>query len=90
MQKETSAEAKLQAGPPMMWFFYACCRGSMRSLAVWLAQNFTFSQSINEFFYLLDSAHMLLRQHAYLLWPIYQSFHDFHLTSAPMLPRQHA
>ena len=30
------------------------------------------------------------RQHAYLFWPIYQSFHDFHLTSARMLPRQHA
>ena len=33
---------------------------------------------------------MLPRQHAYLFWPIYQSFHDFHLTSARMLPRQHA
>ena len=41
-------------------------------------------------FYLLDSARMLPRQHAYLFWPIYQSFHDFHLTSARMLPRQHA
>ena len=41
-------------------------------------------------FYLLDSAHMLPRQRASLFWPIYQSFHDFHLTSARMLPRQHA
>ena len=42
--------SKLQAGPSMMWFFYACCRGSIRSLPAWLAQKLTFSQSINEFF----------------------------------------
>ena len=39
----------IQAGPSMMWFSYTCCRGSMRSLPAWLAQNLTFSQSINDF-----------------------------------------
>ena len=36
-----------------MWFFYTCCRGSMSrffEFPAWLAQNLTFSQSINTFF----------------------------------------
>ena len=42
----------LQAGPSMMWFFYACCRGSMRrflKFPAWLAKN-DLSRSIDIFF----------------------------------------
>ena len=53
----------IQAGPSMMWFFYACYRCSMRiflKFPTWLAQNDIF-QIYWYIFYLLDSAHMLPR-----------------------------
>ena len=39
VQKATKYAYIIQAGPSMLWFFYACCRGSMRrflKLPAWL------------------------------------------------------